>query len=223
MNYETYEDLNKAKKKILYLMKLKYSSVDANELNDDTSKNNTVESVFTKILRDMESINTKLYQMATFVGVNESSSRVKSKVFRSTNAYYNFNQFSIEIGNSLYDINKDLETIINDIGYVEPEDIQIFFDLKTKMNENHIYLSSLIYSARGNFRIILNITNNVDEKENMVNLLTKIETEIIKLSEYEQTIRETYNYKSANKPINNPKFVNDKIEEKDNKFFADDE
>jgi hypothetical protein len=65
MNYEEYEDLNKAKKKILDLMKMKYSdpaNVDAHE--DD---NSNADDSMAGLIKKLGIINGYMFQMLTFV------------------------------------------------------------------------------------------------------------------------------------------------------------
>lgn len=64
MEYEEYEDLNKAKQKILYLMSVKYngaSNVEAHE-----SDNSNADDKMINIIKWLNNCNTHLFQMLTF-------------------------------------------------------------------------------------------------------------------------------------------------------------
>jgi hypothetical protein len=161
MEYEEYEDLNKAKQKILYLMSVKYNSASNVEAHE--TDNSNADNIMINIIKWLNNCNTHLFQMLTFTkkerdteedetveipmlnkdGSHKKNSRGKPQYenvltgnkiitsygalyFRSQATYMNFNQYVFNTVETLQNINRSFFELLPNIGFVEPENIDIY-------------------------------------------------------------------------------------------------
>jgi hypothetical protein len=232
MQYEEYEDLNKAKQKILYLMSVKYNSstnVEAHETD-----NSNADDTIMNIIKWLNACNSYVFQMLTFtkkekdteedeigpmpVYNKDGTHRKNNKgnpmyrdgptgntivtsygalYFRSQATYMNFNQFVYNVVETLQNINKSFFEIIPNIGFVEPENIDMY-------NASYQKYMTLIEewkhvtSRNGHFQVTVKGTRaNEYERTNLQREYELIVQNTDKLKEYNDTVKNTYNYRGG--------------------------
>jgi len=198
MYNEEYEDLNKAKQKILYLLKLQYSDVEEVD-NDEEQTDNQVEQGMDEIIKNIQTAINYINQMSTAVKYSRSKrNRPTPPYFRTATVYINFNNNALQLLNSLELINRKFQLIINNIGFVEPADMSLYNDIK---NELFNYYRNLldINSFEGNLRFeIIDTSGKAVDFTLLYEHFNKIHIEMNKIYQYDNNIKQTYNYKSAN-------------------------
>jgi hypothetical protein len=253
MEYEEYEDLNKAKQKILYLMSVKYngaSNVEAHETD-----NSNADNIMINIIKWLNSCNNNIFQMLTFTKKEkdteidefdlipilnndkithkkDSKGRLQYKkvltgnkiitsygslYFRSQATYMNFNQYVYNMVETLQNINRSFFELLPNIGFVEPENIDMY---NTSFQKYITLLEEWkqITSRNGRFQVILKGSRATDiERTNLQREYDLIIQNTEKLEEYDETVKNTYNYRGGE--------TNSRVIEPDsnNKLFLDDD
>ena len=194
MNHIMYEDLNNAKEKVLYLLNLKYSE-NVDDFNNDSTTNSNVENSFDKIISMLEFGSQSIFQMFTFI--RKKNTRRAEKYFRNVNAYVSFNDKIFSLSKSMKNINRLFQTIIKDIGFVEPENITLYKEAYETFNRHFDELNDII-KTNGEFKIEHVNEENEIERQNLIDEIKTIDNEKITLDKYNQEITNNYNYTSAN-------------------------
>jgi hypothetical protein len=210
MKYEEYEDLNKAKQKILYLMSVKYngaSNVEAHE-----SDNSNADAKMVNIIKWLNNCNNHLFQMLTNIKVD----RHGVPIYRTLTTYMNFNQLVYITVETLQNINKSFFELLPNIGFVEPDNM----DMYNKSYEKYTNLVEgwkQVTSRNGQFHVVVNFPRNAYEPTNLQREYDLIIQNTEKLKEYDETVKNTYNYRGGE--------TNTRVIEPDNnnQLFVDDD
>jgi hypothetical protein len=190
MNYVDYDDLNNAKKKILFLLKTKYT--DPNTEYVETDDTNT-DAIFTSVVNGFIKTNDIMTQLISLVAIESTKGNKNPSLYhRSANTYINYTQLSSKLESNFKTINKALQTIIKNIGYVEPENMRTY-------NEAYEIFEARYDELHG-YEIIKKVPNTTYEDINNLGLIYEsIYTEFKQIEDYDDQIKSTYNYKNTNK------------------------
>lgn len=271
MNYVSLDGLNDAKKKINYLMQMKYND-PTTEYNETTDTQ--ADEMFQKVISAVKSGGEMLFQLITFVArekvtktrvigqepveyeIPQYTSTGKPKMnkgrfvyntetvmedikedyveaglpyYRSTNVYINFHQVLLKLVNLLKSTNVSLQNLINNIGYVEPENMSLFkesmSDFRTAYQQYNEFMRS-----DDSLAIKKHSESNTPEADNLKRNNELMNKEVVKLYEFDKKIDASYNYRSTNvqlkrSPIDmveniksNNDAVNDVVDESDDEF-----
>jgi hypothetical protein len=220
MYHETYDDLNKAKKQILYLMKLKYEEDNEDDDYNDTDDVNS-EKGMESILK---SIDNAISYINNMIPLTKRSTGAQSAhpFFRTQQTYISFVNLSLNLENTLKSINKTFKIIINNIGFVEPEDIDTFKDqYKTLINDHFDLVEN---NSNSNTQVIeFKIIGSTDTDLTILHeRFNNIQNEITSLFNYNKSISQNYNYKSSNVK-SKPKTINFMSSKQSNNDIDDDD
>jgi hypothetical protein len=223
MNYVDYDDLNNAKKKILFLLKTKYTDPNTEYVEtDDTNTDATFMSVVngitkSKVLvleltallnreKDSTVTTTEQVQRMNKTGLPRidkhgnfvydtvtTAHNVEGKLYHRTNGTYTtYYQNSIRLQSNLKNMNNELKSIINHIGYVEPENMRTYKEVYEEFMNKLLQLL-----ANNNVKKLANTTN--EQVANLNEIYASITKESKTLNGYNNNINSTYNYKNTNK------------------------
>lgn len=193
MIHEEVEDLNKAKKKILYLLKLKYNSDEISENNSVSQTDSNAERGMQNIIRDLNSSISIMTQMIP--STKRGAKKPFKPMFRTQQILLTFLNLSLTLENTFKSININFKNIIDTIGYVEPKDIIIFKELVLRANNLYNELIS-VNIHKGELFFYQN--NEDNDFSPLYNRFDVIEDEIDKIREYYEKVTQTYNYKGSN-------------------------
>lgn len=136
--------------------------------------------------------------------MNSSASIGNSNYFRNISGLTNFIKIYILFSNSLTRINILFNEIINKIGYVKPENIQLFFDIYGKYKNELKKFKSVFFNIKnindkGSFVITKYSSGNatdlrVDEKQQINQIFESIKMEDTQMEKYAEIINNNYNY-----------------------------
>lgn len=209
MYNEEYEDLNIAKKRILYLMKLQYS--DENEYNDDyeATIDENVENGMNDIIKKIKLATGTINELSSLVSRHGSYDK---PYFKGGAQFILFNKLIFELLNNLKNINDIFKKIINNIGYVEPNEINEFKEsIKSLYDYFMRFINLNTYQGKISFSVVS--TDKTDKRSDLLAIntikdtLRTIQEEVTKIINYNNTISSNYNYKSVNIK-NKPKVTN---------------
>jgi hypothetical protein len=223
MNYIDYDDLNNAKKKILFLLNTKYKDPNTDYVETDDTD---ADGVFSRVVNALKSSKALALELIALTNREKDSTATRSiKVprldtsglqrtdkngknlfdnvtetydvegryyHRSGGSYTNYYQNSIKLQSNLKNMNNELKSIINNIGYVEPENMTTYKEVYDEfMNK----LKQLL-----TYGTLVKFANTTDEQvKNLNEIYTSITNESRTLYEYDNQIKSTYNYKNTNK------------------------
>lgn len=120
-----------------------------------------------------------------------------NRYYRNINAYMNFNQYIYDVLKNTQKVNNIFKEIINDIGFVEPEDIQTYKESFQEFTKNLDDVGKHII-VNGVFKVVFKDPNNEIDKENLKNAVYSLKDEENELIKYNQNINQNYNYKPSN-------------------------
>jgi len=190
MNYENYEDLNKAKKRIMSLMKTKYGDVGEDY---QESVDTDADEKMNNIIKQLNGAQTHAFNMIPLIKLKSSTGNA---YYRNEQSIMVFNQHVLSLSTSLTYVNRIFRTLIDDIGYVEPETLDIYkksFDtfMRDFSKLNHI----------ANVNGVLTITmskgsQNEFDNNQVINEFNNAMLETDELVKFNDVIRHNYNYKS---------------------------
>jgi hypothetical protein len=223
MNYIDYDDLNNAKKKILFLLKTKYSDPNTEYVETDDTD---ADSVFLRIVNALKSSKDLVLELTALLNREKDSTvststqvprmnknglpktdrsgntvfdtvtttqNVEGKLYhRSNGTYTTYYQISIKLQSNLKNMNHELKSIINHIGYVEPENMITYKEVYEEFMKKLLQLLS-----NNNIKKFANTTN--EQVANLNEIYTSITNESKTLNDYNNSITSTYNYKNVNK------------------------
>ena len=171
----------------------------------------------------MESAINYMNQMIT--SVKTPTGRNARPFFRNATTYMNFNTISLSLYNSLVSINKNFKNIINNIGFVEPDDMNTYKETFTNLID---YYNKLILANTFRGQLHFKIHDTTAEPPDLRTLYDRFNSmnnEIQEIKSHNNKIDQTYNYKSANVK-STPKAKNFKLskhEDLSSSFIDDDE
>jgi hypothetical protein len=225
MNYESYEDLNNAKRRIMSLMKTKYSNEEYQESDDtdaDGMMNNIINLINTSTSHSFQMIplinKTKNKIKPRIIRIdpvfdedgdpvyNDDESRAETIVYepqkpsasyyRNVNSLISFNQHMLQLSTSLTTINRIFIKLIYDIGYVEPETLELYKKSYVKFAQTFQQLKDIVV-YNGYFKVTVNNGEaNEHEKNNIINEFDNVMKEHTELDKFNIAINHTYNYTS---------------------------
>jgi hypothetical protein len=210
-NYKDSNDLNNAKKKITYLLNLKYKDPNTQYVESDDID---VDTKIIKISNNLSTIEGLLLQMISLVRIGTVSNNVHQRrnYFRSATSYITYSQYIHNVIKLFKDINFTFSKIINDIGYIEPENMTIYSE---NMSNVFDLFNALLAKVTTNGVVdVYNIgtTNPISATEiSLLNDLTvEAHDELVQLLEFHKLVRNTYTYKNKNVQIKrNPRETTD--------------
>jgi hypothetical protein len=191
-NYNSDDKLNVAKSRILQLLRLKYR--DPNTIyveSDDTN----YDVQFSKILNNINQLYNLFNLLVGYVPIinDKPAFRIPSNIA----AYLQTNHTIISL---LRNTNLIFNKIINNIGYVEPENITIYRQSFKEMLSLHtVFVQTVTYT--GNFDVDTWSTQkrlSLTEKDIYNSLYEQTEEEINELIVYNSRLETTYSYRSKN-------------------------
>lgn len=230
MNYESYEDLNKAKARIMSLMKTKYGEIgedylehvdkDADgQMNDIIKQLNDATSHSFNMIPFIKKEADRVREVATGNEIpvlkknGEQKKNNKGELlwedeyreeitpgnayYRNVNSLLAFNQQVLNLSNALTSANRIFRKLIDDIGYVEPQTLDIYkqsYDkyMKTFGELNHIAV------VNGQLKVIMKEGDqNEFDREQLLNEFNNARLESLELVKFNDVIARTYNYKSS--------------------------
>ena len=118
MSYEYNEELNRAKTTIMNLMKKKYTE-NIGEYNHENNEN--INENMNNIIKVLHTSNSYIFQMITFT--KEISKGSNAFIFRTDSSYNQFVQYTFSLRTNFENINKYIDKIMSNIGYVTPENM----------------------------------------------------------------------------------------------------
>lgn len=127
MNYVSLDALNEAKKRINYLMKVKYNDpvTEYNE-TDDTN----ADEVFQKVISGVKSGSEILYQLVSLV----SKTNNNVLYYKNISTFVSFQQNLLKLVNVLKSVNQTILSLNNQFGYVEPNNMSQFINNMTEFD-----------------------------------------------------------------------------------------
>jgi hypothetical protein len=199
MQYEEYEDLNKAKKRIMELMQTKYEDADNKYIPES---DNNADVTMTTIIKLFESCNNNLNQSTSLItrtapGRNGVAG-AGTPYFKTLSYYHNFVNFIYNLLKNLENINKTFQKIKPYLNFVEPELMNMLETLVIKYDELYTKLLQISYYFTVNNQKTL-VSNHVStthevDREYLQNIYDKIDENTITWHGHFETIKETYNY-----------------------------
>lgn len=189
MNYVSLDALNDAKKRINYLMKVKYNDPSTEYVETDDTDADTI---FQSVITGVKTGSDLFYQILTLI----ARSNTGVLYFRSGATFISFQQILLKLRNLLQTINKTIYNLNNKFGYVEPDNMAQF-------RENMLIFrdasDKYIGFTRGDR---LNIKKQKDtyeqEEANIEEFNKNILDESRILKENSDKIDATYNFRSSN-------------------------
>ena len=241
MNYENYEDLNNAKKRIISLMKTKYGEEgEEYQESDDTDADSKMNSII-KQLNDATSYS---FNMIPFIKkeadkvrevkpgnqipiLNKNGSHKKNNrgqymyedetehqlvvgnaYYRNVNSLLAFNQQVLNLSNSLTSANRIFIKLIDDIGYVEPQTLDIYKQSYDKYIKTFGELNQIAVT-NGQLKVIMKEGDqNEFDKNQLINEFDNARLESLELVKFNDVVRRTYNYKSNTVSVRKNKALN---------------
>jgi hypothetical protein len=225
MNYETYEDLNKAKQKIMSLLQTKYGE-DNSDYKEDTDTD--ADGKMNNIIKQLNDSTSSSFQMIPFIKKEILTMKVPmfdedgdpvmkrrrgkappqqdeedvlypgNSYFRNANSFLSFNQQTLNLSNSLTNMNRIFKNLIKDIGYVEPQTIDLYNQSYDKFIGVFEQLNSIAVTD-GALRVIMKDGQKSEfDRPNLINEFNNAIAEKFKLEEYNDMVKHTYNYKNVN-------------------------
>ena len=142
MNYVDLNELNNVKSKISYLLKMKYVENNNNQINNVEDLN--IDAQFSEVLKLLNNSYQNLTQ------INSLFTMVNSGYFRNISSYTNFLKLFLNFADSLEQINILLNQIINQIGYVKPQNMESFLNLYQRYTTAYTnFTTRVFHSADG--------------------------------------------------------------------------
>lgn len=226
MNYENYADLNNAKKQIMNLLKTKYGDIGEDyEEQTDTDSDRQMNNII-KFLNDAI---TYSFQMIPFIKKEADKTDKRNRIiigqsnYRNANALLSFNQFTLNLSNTLTNLNRIFKSLISNIGYVEPQTIDLYNQSYDKYVRVYSDLERLVIDNMGQFKIKMKAEITQDTFEyNISREFNNVIAENRELVKYNDIVKHTYNFKNntvlikKNKPvINDNQISNDYLYDSD--------
>ena len=118
--------------------------------------------------------------------------------FRSTNLYVNFNQLSLNLESNLKNINRLFSKLIDKIGYVEPENMQLYRDNMNVFVPTLDQLFTAVIKTNGFDVLLKGSAKSADEKSNLKEVYDRLGQQSATLLDYDGQVKSTYNYKNKN-------------------------
>jgi len=148
--------------------------------------------------------------------------------YRNVNSLLSFNQHTLTLSTAVTNANRIFQTLIQNIGYVEPQTIDIYNQTFTKFEKvfDELFQISVV---QGNLTVIMKDGNqNEFDKQNLKNEFNNAINQKIKLEEYDDLVRHNYNYKSSTvaskkKKYNNDDEEDDEDDDDDDRYLEDDD
>lgn len=193
MNYIPLDELNEAKKKIMYLMKTKFSDPLTEYVeSDDTDADNT----FQKVISGVKSSSEVFFQLISFVAKKDGAG--DTIYYKNITSHINFQQQVIKLVHLLQSVNQTIDSLNNNFGYVEPHNMTEFKDNMNDFNEIYRRFKKIAI-LNDKFNITpLNMKETGAAINNLNVYVSKLTDEVDKLQKNETKITSTYNYKSSN-------------------------
>ena len=146
MNFVELDSLNNAKAKVNYLLQMKYKNTVQFSNNDETI-NTTVPEQFSEVLNYINNMRQYLIQMTELVNIAKSSNA--QHYFRNIGSYTNFLKIYLTFSNAMVEVNRILNDIINNIGYVKPENMRLFLDEYVQYRASLLNFGNLFFMRNG--------------------------------------------------------------------------
>ena len=238
MNYENYDDLYKAKKRIMSLMKTKYG-----DLGDDYQESVDIDSdgKMNNIIKQLNEAHSHSFNMIPFI--KKEADRIETVIigqkpkltkkgkpyhdnqgnviyedetddvlvtgksyFRNVNALVAFNQQVLSLSSSLTSANRIFRKLIDDIGYVEPQTLDLYKQSYDKYLTVFNELNQIAV-VEGKLKVIMKDgEQNEFDRNQLINEFNNARLETIELVKFNDVVRHNYNNKSSTVSVkkNNP-------------------
>lgn len=143
--------------------------------------------------------------------IQERIMGITDRYYRNITGYYTFNQHIYNILKNLQSINRIFQSIINNVDFVEPEDMQIFREVYDEYLKYFEDANDIVYDGT-ELKVTFKDGSNEIDKQNLINAYRNIMNESNTLDKFVNRVNQNYNYTAKNISTNKKgkKFIEDK-------------